>query len=160
MTVTTQTPTPTAATPTPEELAAQTASSLFDGTIITESQLRETIASAIRQHSEAQRAEIERLTKERDELRARDLSWSKTFQRIEVEANEDVRKLATSLERERVMREALKPFGTGAVAQAVEDSDYSIMRERIVDWFGPSDFKAAREAYGAALQQQETADGC
>lgn len=48
------------------------------------------------------------------------------------------------------MREALKPFAVGGPAELLADEDYSVMRERIVDWFGPSDFKAAREAYGAA----------
>lgn len=112
-------PTPTAAL-TPEELAAEldrSAEILGHGT----GALMRGAAHMIRAqklHTDRvdnklveQAAEIERLTKERDELRARDLSWSKTFQRIEVEANEDVRKLATSLERERVMREALSKPG-------------------------------------------------
>ncbi|MCM8734628.1 hypothetical protein M5E06_10520 [Azospirillum sp. A1-3] len=54
------TTTPTAATP--EELAAQTAASLFDGTIITESRLAASIAAAIRQHSAPLEAQIAELT--------------------------------------------------------------------------------------------------
>lgn len=73
--------TPTAATP--EELATQTAASLFDGTILTESRLVASIAAAIRQHSEA----------------------------LEARATQAEAALAASRERERVMREALSKPG-------------------------------------------------
>lgn len=53
------------------------------------------------------------------------------------------------------MREALKPFAVGGPAELLAEDDFSVMRERIVDWFGPSDFKAAREAYKVAAPQED-----
>lgn len=38
---------------------------------------------------------------------------------------------------------ALRPFGTSGVVECLDRMDFSIMQERIVDWFGPSDFKNA-----------------
>lgn len=58
--------TDTTTAPTPEELAAQTAASLFDGTIITESRLASAIAAAIRQHSAPLEAQIAELTADLD----------------------------------------------------------------------------------------------
>ena len=46
----------------------------------------------------------------------------------------------------RVAKAALKPFGDGAVMSRIGRKDYSAMRERIVDWHGPSDFRAAKKA--------------
>lgn len=46
-------------------------------------------------------------------------------------------------------RKALEVFGAGAVADSIDSGDYSIMRERIADWFGVSDFRAARAALSA-----------
>ncbi len=53
----------------------------------------------------------------------------------------------------RQLREALKPFGSYAVG-TVDDHGWTspMGRTRIVDWFGPSDFRGAREALGATEQ--------
>jgi len=80
--------------------------------------------------------------------------------RLEQEANEfamgggtrlpaDLRLAARCVAAVDVMREALKPFACGGVMDAISREDYSIMRERIVDWHGPSDFKAAATAHAA-----------
>jgi hypothetical protein len=45
------------------------------------------------------------------------------------------------------LRSALEPFAAGAVIDSIERDDYSIMKDRIVDWHGPSDFKAAHAAF-------------
>jgi hypothetical protein len=51
------------------------------------------------------------------------------------------------------LREALEPFSTFAETFVDEDGWQSSMRnERIVDWFGPSDFRRA----AAALSTPET----
>lgn len=42
--------------------------------------------------------------------------------------------------------EALRPFGSGGPIDSILRGDFSIMRERLVDWFGPSDFKRAHTA--------------
>ncbi len=99
-------PPPTAATP--EELAAQTAASLFDGTILTEKRLADIIAAAISQHSEPLRAEIERLTKERDDWRQR---WSDHGNEMAAIIAKRDEHLSASLDRERGMREALTKPG-------------------------------------------------
>ena len=44
------------------------------------------------------------------------------------------------------LRGALEPFGNGAVIQCLEREDFSILKERIVDWHGPSDFRNAAAA--------------
>lgn len=44
------------------------------------------------------------------------------------------------------LRAALEVFGNGSVIEAIEREDFSVMKERIVDWFGPSDFKKAKSA--------------
>lgn len=53
---------------------------------------------------------------------------------------------AAALEALEVAKAALKPFGAGVVIECIENEDFSIMRERIVDWHGPSDFRAATAA--------------
>lgn len=55
-----------------------------------------------------------------------------------------------------VLREALRPFAMGAVADAVSRDDYGYMRERIVDWFGPSDFRQARAAFIVSLPRDSS----
>ena len=56
------------------------------------------------------------------------------------------RKLEAAERREKALREALSPFAAGGVIDSLDREDYSIMRERIVDWFGPSDFRKAKAA--------------
>jgi hypothetical protein len=50
---------------------------------------------------------------------------------------------------------ALRRFASSAPAQAVAREDYTYMRERIVDWFGPSDFRAARQALGLGTPSED-----
>lgn len=52
------------------------------------------------------------------------------------------------------LEKALEPFATFGVGDdtysdgdALEEFIVGLMRDRIVDWFGPSDFRAARETY-------------
>ena len=108
------------------------------------------IATAIRQHSADKDRQIEALTKERDRWIADWQGANAECRRLKEDAGATEAALAASLERERAMREALKPFGSGAVVERLEAEDYSVMRERIVDWFGPSDFRAARAALAKA----------
>ena len=44
------------------------------------------------------------------------------------------------------LREALKPFATFGQSDDGGDIRDGLMRDRICDWFGPSDFDAARSA--------------
>lgn len=44
------------------------------------------------------------------------------------------------------LRKALEPFATFGICDDGEDIRDGLMRDRIVDWFGPSDFDAARAA--------------
>jgi hypothetical protein len=49
---------------------------------------------------------------------------------------------------------ALEPFATFGLTDDQAESDIrdDLMRDRICDWFGPSDFDGARRAYSAALK--------
>lgn len=53
---------------------------------------------------------------------------------------------AAALEAIEGAKAALKPFATGGVVDCLNREDFSIMRERIVDWHGPSEFRAAAGA--------------
>lgn len=141
-------PTPTAATPTPEQRAYAIVQPLTVDSVTRRDELVTRIAAAIRQHSDALRAESERLTKERDELRARDLSWSATFSRLDAEANADAQKLAASQESERKMREALTEVAR--LRLATDEGTLAKRADRM--WQLATDMLAA-------LQPQETDDG-
>lgn len=76
---------------------------------------------------------------------------------IEAAHNTDIPNLIATV---RMLRAALKPFAEGGPAYLLAGGDTGVMRERIVDWLGPSDFEAARRAYGAGSVDAEldTAD--
>lgn len=46
-----------------------------------------------------------------------------------------------------VLRGALEPFAVTGLPSCVEREDYSVMQERVKDWFGVTQFKKAIEAY-------------
>jgi DNA-directed RNA polymerase subunit M/transcription elongation factor TFIIS len=58
----------------------------------------------------------------------------------------DTRSRYQLIDRLNALERALRPFGEGGPAEAIEREDFSVMRERICDWFGPSDFRNARAA--------------
>ena len=56
----------------------------------------------------------------------------------------------------RKAEKALEPFATFGICDDGEDIRDGLMRDRIVDWFGPGDFNAARAAL-APLPEKEQA---
>jgi hypothetical protein len=57
--------------------------------------------------------------------------------------------LRNTAERVELLEAALMPFATHAIDEenpVLEDLLIGLMKDRIVDWFGPSDFRAARAA--------------
>jgi len=54
---------------------------------------------------------------------------------------------------------ALQPFARGGVIDCLSRDDYSVMKERIVDWHGPSDFRAAVAAADLCTRWKEANGG-
>ena len=54
---------------------------------------------------------------------------------------------------------ALQPFARGGVIDCLSRDDYSVMKERIVDWHGPSDFRAAVAAADLCARWKEANGG-
>lgn len=71
--------------------------------------------------------------------------------RLRADAEYSFKRISTLEEENRRMREALTPFAE--FGKHVDENGWTsnIHRERISDWFGPSDFYRAR----AALSQEE-----
>lgn len=167
-------PTPTAATP--EELAARAIDELNASFNFQDSHIPVAgdddwppnpgvvaiIAAAIRQHSEPLRAEIERLTKERDAFRDTGKAFVEKLGARLVSANDA---LSASQERERAMREALEREAAWNEAEAaICDQQAGAARtgsatpnKPFFEGAAHTHRKAARRL-SAALQQQETAD--
>jgi hypothetical protein len=60
-----------------------------------------------------------------------------------------------------VLRGALEPFASTGLPSCVSREDYSVMQERVKDWFGAAQFKKAIEVYNqtpAACLAQVKAD--
>jgi hypothetical protein len=57
------------------------------------------------------------------------------------------------------LKAALKPFADSCATRAILSGDYSYMQERIVDWFGPSDFRAAAAALPKPKGEVKTVHG-
>lgn len=51
------------------------------------------------------------------------------------------------------LRGAIEPFATGGVVDCLAREDYSVMRERIVDWHGPTDYIKARDTFARTPAQ-------
>lgn len=82
-----------------------------------------------------------------------DGAWLVTDQGVFMTSRDAAVRIATALSREKELEEALRPFASFAKSNVDDDGwkNNGIHRGRIVDWFGPSDFRAAR----AVLKEKE-----
>jgi hypothetical protein len=67
--------------------------------------------------------------------------------------------LSLSVQPDAGEREALEPFATFGRGEDGQDIRDGLMRDRICDWFGPSDFDAARAAYSRQAPHSSSEGG-
>lgn len=101
------------------------------------------------------RAALSVMSREREWRNVGTEHWAGTTFETRVERD------ARTSSRERVLEEALKPFAADDFEHPVVDehgwTDFGVSwsRERIVDWFGPSDFRRAVAAIRSLKTQEE-----